>query len=161
MTRALTGLTPLLGAVILGLLAGAAAYVDDATRQRQTVDEIRSTGRGMHSWLTDEIGAAAAGRFERSVDLGDYPEVSRADLTTLLVPSYLKKVPALDGWGHPYEYFLSIRKPLAQHVMAIRSSGRNRWVDGKTYTVEPFAPADYDQDIVWADGFFVRWPGKP
>jgi hypothetical protein len=24
----------------------------------------------------------------------------------------------------------------------------------------PFDPTDRDQDIVWADGFFVRWPQK-
>ena len=26
---------------------------------------------------------------------------------------------------------------------------------------ESFDPTDYDQDIVWADGYFVRWPQKP
>ena len=31
---------------------------------------------------------------------------------------------------------------------------------GTTYTVTSFDPTDYDQDIVWADGFFVRWPQK-
>lgn len=141
-------------------LPGALAYVDDATRQKRTVDDMRGTGRALFSWLTDEIGAAAAGRIERRVDLGDYPPILPGDLTTILVPHYLKKLPTLDGWSHSYEYFLNVRNPLAQQVAAIRSSGRNRWVDGNVYIVEPFDADDYDQDIVWADGFFVRWPER-
>ena len=46
---------------------------------------------------------------------------------------------------------------------SLASGGR----DGKTdntpeseYTVTSFEPTDYDQDIMWADGFFVRWPQK-
>jgi hypothetical protein len=27
-----------------------------------------------------------------------------------------------------------------------------------TWNVTPFIATDYDQDIVWADGYFVRWP---
>lgn len=23
----------------------------------------------------------------------------------------------------------------------------------------PFVPTQYNQDIIWADGFFIRWPG--
>ncbi len=44
--------------------------------------------------------------------------------------------------------------------MAIRSQGRNARTPRGTYTVTAFDPTDYDQDIVWADGFFVRWPQK-
>jgi hypothetical protein len=29
-----------------------------------------------------------------------------------------------------------------------------------TWTVAPFVATDYDQDIVWADGYFVSWPGQ-
>ena len=28
------------------------------------------------------------------------------------------------------------------------------------YSVTSFEPTDYDKDVVWADGFFVRWPQK-
>ena len=31
-------------------------------------------------------------------------------------------------------------------------------VDG--VTAGPFTPTDYPQNIIWADGFFVRWPGS-
>ena len=34
----------------------------DKTSQKQTVADIRNTGTAMFSWLTDQIGAAAAGQ---------------------------------------------------------------------------------------------------
>ena len=42
--------------------------------------------------------------------------------------------------------------------MAVISPGRGGTTDGSTYSVGSFAPTDYDNDIVWADGYFVRWP---
>ena len=44
--------------------------------------------------------------------------------------------------------------------MAIGSGGRDASTPSGSYTVAGFDPTDYDQDIVWADGFFVRWPQK-
>ena len=48
---------------------------------------------------------------------------------------------------------------LAQ-LIALRSYGQKGAADGATYTTGAFEPTDYEQDIVWADGFFVRWPQK-
>ena len=66
----------------------------------------------------------------------------------------------LDGWKKDYQYFLDPNNPLNQQVMAIGSGGRDRSTISGTYTVAGFDPTDYDQDILWADGFFVRWPQK-
>lgn len=43
--------------------------------------------------------------------------------------------------------------------MATRSPGRDGEFSGDTYTVSQFPGGSYDGDIVWADGFFARWPG--
>jgi type IV pilus assembly protein PilA len=133
-------------------------------KQKRTVADMRNAGTALFSWLTDQVGAAAAGQSTTGqVDLGGYAggsSVSGSALTTLLVPQYLQSVPQLDGWKHPFEYYVDVANPLAKHVMAIRSYGRDNSTTGKTYTVTSFDPTDYDQDIVWADGFFVRWPQK-
>ena len=51
--------------------------------------------------------------------------------------------------------------PLGSQVIAIGSGGRNgdltTFADG--VSTGPFTPTKYDEDIIWADGFFVRWPG--
>jgi hypothetical protein len=88
--------------------------------------------------------------------------VAIATMASILTPQYLQDIPTLDGWKHDYEYYLNTANPLAQNVMAVRSFGRNGTNDGgPSYTVTSFEPTNYDQDIVWADGFFVRWPQKP
>ncbi|HEV2852557.1 MAG TPA: prepilin-type N-terminal cleavage/methylation domain-containing protein [Thermoanaerobaculia bacterium] len=133
-------------------------------KQKRTVADARNTGTAMFSWLTDQLGAAAAGAGTTStVAMSDYEDgaTDAGSLTSILVPQYLQSVPAKDGWKHDYEYWLKTgTQVLEKQVMAIRSSGRDTDTDD-TYTVGPFEPTDYDQDIVWADGFFVRWPEKP
>jgi prepilin-type N-terminal cleavage/methylation domain-containing protein len=139
-------------------------------KQKRTVADERNTGTAMFSWLTDQLGAAAAGQTTTTatsggkVDMGDYEDGkigSPGDLTTILVPQYLQSIPVKDGWKHDYSYWLKQGDDvLDKQVMAIASGGRDT-CSCDTYTVGPFEPTDYDQDIVWADGFFVRWPEKP
>jgi len=130
----------------------------DEQRQLKTVADMRNLGTAMFSWLTDELGAGAAG--EQEVDIQLYPYISGADLERLLVPHYLEKVPKVDGWGHPFDVRLNVENTLAQHVLSIRSPGRNGQYSADVYKPGKFEPLDFDQDIVWADGFFVRWPQR-
>jgi len=129
-------------------------------KQKRTVADMRNTGTAMFSWLTDQVGAAAAGA-NGTVTMGTYAPITETILDTVLVPQYMQDVPALDGWKNGFEYYLNTANPLAQQVMAIRSNGRNKTPSTAAYSVTSFEPTDYDQDIVWADGFFVRWPQKP
>src|SRR5690348_5906197 len=57
-------------------------------KQKRTVADIRNAGTAMFSWLTDQVGAAAAGASSTTtVDLGNYGGVKHAsDLTTVLTP---------------------------------------------------------------------------
>ena len=47
---------------------------------------------------------------------------------------------------------------LGGRVMLIRSPGFDGSFSADSYSVGPFLATDYDQDIVWADGNFLRWP---
>lgn len=135
----------------------------DAEAQKRTVADIRNTGTAMFSWLTDQVGAAAAGQSQTEIgdiDLDDYPVLSRDEVQSILLPQYMQTVPEKDGWGNPYEYYLNVENPLAVHVMGIRSPGRDGRFSADSYTITSFDPSEFDEDIVWADGFFVRWPQK-
>ncbi len=129
-------------------------------KQKRTVADIRNTGTAMFSWLTDQVGAAAAG--QSTVTLASYTSIDQTALQSLLVPVYMQDVPKVDGWKGTYDYYLKTGSAvLQQQVMMIRSKGRGGLADQTTsYTVTSFDPTDYAQDIVWADGFFVRWPQK-
>jgi hypothetical protein len=161
------GLVLAFGSALLehqGFLKPSSERMDQAA-QKRTVADIRNTGTAMFSWLTDQVGAAAAGQSQvperMAMDLGDYPEISREDLVTVLIPTYLEKLPELDGWGNPYEFYLNTANPLAEKVMGMRSPGRDGVFAGSVYEVDGFDPNDFDQDIVWFDGFFARWPQMP
>jgi len=129
-------------------------------KQKRTVADIRNCGTAMFSWLTDQVGAAAAGASATQVDLGTYTASTATTVSSVLVPQYLQAVPVKDGWKKDMHYWLETTNVLQQHVMAIASGGRDASTPSGTYTVVGFDPTDYDQDIVWADGFFVRWPQK-
>ncbi len=140
-------------------VAAQESSVSDQQAQKRTIADIRNTGTAMFSWLTDQVGSGAAGQAE--VDFAKYPAISAKELEKILVPQYLQAIPETDGWGHPYEYYLNVASPRAKQVMSIRSSGRDGSFSSVSYSVEAFAPSEYDEDIAWADGYFVRWPQKP
>jgi prepilin-type N-terminal cleavage/methylation domain-containing protein len=133
-------------------------------KQKRTMADARNTGTAFLSWVTDQASAAAAGAttFDGSLYVSS---LTYAQMVTLLHPSntffYMQEVPQKDGWRHNFVYVWS-GDPLASQVIAIGSGGRDTNLDSATslgsYTVGPFTPTDYDQDIIWADGFFVRWP---
>ena len=126
-------------------------------KQKRTMAEIHETGKAMFSWLTDQVGAAAAGA--QSVAVSDYGTVAAIpDLSTLLTPRYIARIPERDAWGHELEYFLRTEDPLAGQVMLIRSPGLDGNFSNGDYVHSAFTTTDFDQDIVWADGIFVRWP---
>jgi hypothetical protein len=47
---------------------------------------------------------------------------------------------------------------MATQVMGVRSPGRDDRYSASDYSVTAFDPEDFDEDIVWVDSFFVRWP---
>jgi hypothetical protein len=136
-------------------------------KQKRTMADMRNMGTAMMSYITDAASAAAAGG--KTFDPGAYEEMTHAQVLSTLYPTetffYMKEIPVNDGWKHPYAFgFATGGNILAPNVFAIASGGNNgditAWGDVPTLTVGPFTPTDYAQDIVWADGFFIRWPGS-
>ena len=73
---------------------------------------------------------------------------------------YMEVIPEFDGWGHPYEFYLN-ENLLMSNVMLVRSPGRDGVFSdypNNQYPTGSFDPSNYDDDIVWADGYMVRWP---
>ena len=140
--------------------------------QKQTIQEIRSVGTAMWHWYKDEVAgkrseashkkAEAQAKDATSADMTEVPVISRQDLARILVPKYIAAIPEKDGWGHAYEFHLNTTDPEALRVMGLRSGGRDGKFSGDVYQIGAFAPSEFDQDISWVDGYFVRWPqAKP
>ncbi|MEO8198866.1 MAG: prepilin-type N-terminal cleavage/methylation domain-containing protein [Thermoanaerobaculia bacterium] len=131
-------------------------------KQKRTMADMRNVGTAWLSWVTDVVSGAAAG--SRTWDGTNYSTSLTADnLYTTLHPSstffYLNEIPGKDGWKFSYVYAYT-GNPLGAQVIAIGSGGRNGDLTSfASVSTGPFTPTDYDQDIIWADGFYVRWPG--
>jgi len=133
-------------------------------KQKRTVGDMRTAGTAMMAYVTDQASAAAAGR-RTSEFSWPTATMSFANIESILHQNstffYLQDVPQKDGWAHDFEWALATGSALlsSTNVAAIRSPGRHGDFDSGTYTPGAFITTDYDQDIVWADGFFVRVPG--
>lgn len=131
-------------------------------KQKRTMGDMRDVGTAWFSWLTDQISAAAAGQSQKTYDLSVLTtQLTGDELLETLFPNttffYIQDVPNKDGWGNDMEYYYA-GSPLASQVMAIRSPGRGGTFAGTSYIVGPYNATLYGEDIVWADGFFVRYP---
>jgi hypothetical protein len=158
--------------LVLALLATSAAAPDDPLReQRGTVEAIRSTGMAMVLYVGAQTlagnppsPAAQPGTSDATdpatrFDWSACPSVSYDQAVTLLGP-YVEpeRLPRVDGWGHAME--LCVRQEGSGPVVGIRSPGRDGRFEGAAYEVGPFEPTDFDRDLVWLDGYFVRWPQR-
>ena len=137
-------------------------------KQKRTVADIRNTGTAWMSWLTDQVGAASAGA-GKTYTTANFQDVDYGQLFGYLHPTstffYMQEVPQKDGWRYPIEFGKNTN-PLASNVLIICSGGRNGILEGgatcegTTWSVAPFIATAYNNDIVWADGYMVAWPGQ-
>ena len=137
-------------------------------KQKRTVADMRNVGTAFMSWVTDAASAGAAGA--ATFNANAYTDLSAGALAGTLNPGtgtffYMENPPVNDGWKHPYVFgFNASGNVLASNVFAIVSGGNDGDVtvmgDVNGVTAGAFTPTDYPQNIIWADGFFVRWPGS-
>ena len=133
-------------------------------KQKRTVAELRNVGTAWMSWLTDQVGAATAGA-AKTYDATTFTDRSYEEVYGYLHPEstffYMQEVPQLDGWKYPISFGMA-DSLVSANVIIVCSGGNDGVLDDgdctKTYSIEPFVATDFDQDIVWADGYLVRWP---
>jgi len=162
--RGFTLVEMLIVVAILGLLASIMIpNLFDAlqkARQKRTMTDMRGIGTGWMAWLSDQTGAASAGVTTYST--GSLTDVSFADMKRYLQPTdtffYVQQLPGVDPWGTPYRFKMTTGTQSAIFICSASRDSVFQACNLDEIPVEGFLSTDYDQDIVWADGFFVRWP---
>ena len=106
----------------------------EKAKQKRTVADMRITGTAMFSWLSDQVGAAAAGAGGRASTSASTRRSTERLCGDLLTPQYIETIPVLDGWKVRFSTYLDPTNPLNQQVMAIGSGGRDQSTVSGTYT---------------------------
>ena len=146
-------------AILTGVLSVAPAAADDKWRSAyaETTETLRVVGLALLTWRFEMLPEPIAieGRNRHFVE--DLPVISADELERHLVPDRLESLPRADAWGRALEFRVD-REAEGEPIVLIRSRGADgRW-DGRVYTAGAVAPGGSADDLVWADGYFVRWP---
>ncbi len=152
---------------IIGLLASVMVpNMIDAlhkARQKRTLTDMRGVGTAWTSWLADHTGAASAGA-AKVYDNTGFTNVLFTTLESYLRPTdtffYAQELPQNDAWGGEYRWSMGIDQGNVNRLQICAPARDSTFgnCDQAAIPVGPFLTTDYDQDIVWADGYFVRWP---
>ena len=114
-------------------------------RQKRTMGDIRTISTCVEAYATDWA-------FYPRVAAGDAP-----DLTAYTVPTYLRKLPARDGWNNPI-YWVGEGAQTGGRAYTFWSGAK----DGNTaisYVSATAGPkTDFNSDIVYSNGTFLQWP---
>lgn len=142
-----------LGLVVVGGILAAIAIPNLLTaaqrsRQKRTMADLRTVATAVEGYATEKNA---------------YPKVqSFDDLGPLLVPTYVRTMPAHDGWEGPFRYACSNEEDGRCVGYIVASSGKDRRFehdDLGAYVSSPPGPTmNFDCDIVYSDGKFLEYP---
>jgi type II secretion system protein G len=142
---------------IIGILAAIAIpnllTAMQRSKQKRSMADMRSLATAWEARATD------MNKYNAAADVASGTAtvaVTGAQLTANLTPTYIKILPAKDGWGVLYEYGAdqSFGGATAAQTYMIRSYGK----DGLKDSGAGGATTQFDCDIVYSQGSFTQFP---
>lgn len=136
----------------------------DLSRQKRTMMSMRTIAVAFEARAADmksyNVGSMPRRRVGRDpLAFGSLQRIPLDDLERALVPSYVKTLPRLDGWGQPLEVRIGAYDAEGRaQSYAIRSRGKDARAERETYASGTFAPDDVRADILFGNGYFLRYP---
>jgi len=123
-------------------------------KQKRTMADMRTIATAWEARATDTNRYNAAGVTTCALPTTTY---TSTNMDTILSPTYMKILPAKDGWGQKFEYRADQALGLtgvAAQTYAIISYGK----DGKTQGgLTCGATTNFDCDIVYSQGTFLSY----
>jgi type II secretion system protein G len=118
-------------------------------KQKATMGDMKTLGGAVESYVTD---------WSFVPDVANITDLNNA--ANGLIPFFIKVVPTTDGWGTEYQY---LRDAANQDFYSFTSYGRDKAASGPVATAsgtyyDCTQIADFDSDIVYANGGFTFGP---
>ena len=133
---------------VIGILAAIAIpnllTAQNRVKQKRTMAQLRILATACEQYASDN---------------GQYPDSSTVqDLTPLLTPKYLERVVTQDEWMHDFRYECWTRERKCDGY-AIASAGSDGVFEHESLQdYKPGTIRDFQQDLVFSNGNFVRYP---
>lgn len=137
---------------IVGILAAIAIpnllTAMQRSKQKRTMADMRSVSTAVEAYGTDNNG---------------YPNVASLDeLRPLLTPKYMKAIPSVDGWGHPFRYACVEEQEGRCTAYVVGSGGKDgnfAHDTAKEYLDAPIGgTTSFDCDLIFSNGQFIDYP---
>ncbi|MEM1179487.1 MAG: M56 family metallopeptidase [Acidobacteriota bacterium] len=146
---------------LAGIVLKEAAEPDSykSSELKMTVMTIRNAGTMMYSRVAipnfGERPASEAANIDRTFEWTDCPTASYAEVQEAVGVDM--QLPREDGWGRALQYCLDVDVKQPRLRIGVRSAGSDgQFAD--QYEIGGFPKAEGEQDVVWINGYFVRWP---
>jgi type II secretory pathway pseudopilin PulG len=134
-------------------------------RQKRTMADLRTIATALEAFATDKNdynvdsfrGPDTVKGTDTRMDFEALHRVRFSDLERALSPTYIRKMPRIDGWGHEFEIAIGDYdvKGRAQ-LYALRSPGSDGIVERGPYVYGP--TEKFEDDVVLSLGNFIRYP---
>ena len=116
---------------------------------KRTMSDIRTLATAIETYSIDRL------------DTEGYPLADYESLKGLLVPDFIKTMPAKDAWGSPYAYVVS---PDGQHYRIVSAGSDLKFERDSLRVADDGKPRKeiqserLESDIIYEDGLFVQFP---
>jgi type II secretory pathway pseudopilin PulG len=130
------------------------------SRQKQTMADMRTIATAWEARATDVNSYSVGAEYNTRVPATMIPaerRVTTAELARALEPTYIRKLPSVDGWGTEFRLATAgYEKSGKAQAYVIRSLGSDGRPDRVANLSGP--TTNFSDDIIYANGSFVRYP---
>ena len=151
---------------IIGILAAIAIpnllTAMQRSKQKRTMADIRTLATAWEARATDVNKYNAAGTISAIALCTN--SITSAQLSGALSPTYIKLMPAKDGWGNPLRFYAdqvwgNVAPAQAYLIWSAAKDGATDGSAGWQGTAATGgATTNFDNDIIYGNGSFVQYP---